>query len=79
MCFNKSKVKGKIITTICKYLKLKKVKIPYISAYMMSFMGYCIGNYMLFNIYSNAYSRRGQFAVNIRISTGKFYFEPSHT
>lgn len=40
-------------------------------------MGNYIGNFILSNIYSNAYSRKGQLKVNVRISTDKFYFEPS--
>ena len=44
---------------------------------MMKCMGNCIGNFMLSTIYSNAYSRKGQLKVDISVSKGKLYFEPS--
>ena len=44
----------------------------------MKTMGNYIGNFMFSNVYSNAFNRKGQFRVNVRINKSKLYFELSH-
>lgn len=44
----------------------------------MKSMGNYIGNFRFSNVYSNAFNRKGQFRVNVRINKGKLHFELSH-